>query len=192
MMRKLFRLTDEQMERLRPPAANASFSLRCPHAQSSAVARARVCWPMCWSVNMPTICHSTARARSSSARGSTSTAPRWPTGPARAPPCWNPWPMRSGAMSCQPRRSSQTTRPSACSLPAPVRPRRQGSGPMPATNAPGAPSVTDRMMRGTPCRSSARCRAELGARARFLIGSVSDGQRGEIEPGTRCSHWLGR
>jgi hypothetical protein len=83
-------------------------------------------------------CRSTARARSSTAKASISTGPPWPIGLARPPPCLNPLQTPSVAMSCRPRRSSPTTRRSACWRPALARRRRHGSGPMPATNDLGA------------------------------------------------------
>lgn len=44
----------------------------------------------------------------------------------------------AAAMSHWPKRSLPMTRPSACSPPAPAKPRLPGSGLMPAMNAPGA------------------------------------------------------
>ena len=91
------------------PAARPSHRLPCHPARSSAVAPAPVCWRMFWSPNTPTIYRYIARARSSSARGSTSTARRWPTGSASPRRFWNRSPMPSGGMCWPDRRSSRMT-----------------------------------------------------------------------------------
>ncbi|MEZ5887509.1 MAG: IS66 family transposase zinc-finger binding domain-containing protein [Paracoccaceae bacterium] len=50
---------------------NGSCKPRCPPALLNAAAPGRASWPMCWSASMPTICRFIARARSSTAKGST-------------------------------------------------------------------------------------------------------------------------
>jgi hypothetical protein len=112
--------------------------LRCPRAPSNAAAPGRGFWPMSWSANTPTIFPCIVRARSSTAKASTSIAPLWPTGSASPPPCWNRWPMPSGAMFSPPRRSLPMIRRCRCWHPALARRRPPGSGPMSATSVPGA------------------------------------------------------
>lgn len=62
---------------------------RCPRAPSNAAALGLVSWPMCWSASMPTIFPCFAKARSLTVKALILIVPRWPTGSARAPPCWN-------------------------------------------------------------------------------------------------------
>ena len=62
---------------------------RCPRAPSNAAALGLVSWPMCWSASMPTIFPCIAKARSLIVKALILIVPRWPTGSARAPPCWN-------------------------------------------------------------------------------------------------------
>jgi transposase len=81
---------------------------------------------------------SIGKAASSNATGSTLTIQRWPTGSANLPRCWNHLRMQSGGTCWLDRQSSQTTRPSRCSHPAPARLRQRGSGHMAEMNVLGA------------------------------------------------------
>lgn len=128
----------------RPPPADLRL-LRAVHPGIAALAahrarspRAGTAGPCAGEPSMPAICRSIARARSLTGRGSIRIVRPSPIGSANPPPCWNPLPMPSAAIFCRPRRSSPMTRQSACWPPAPAKPGQQGSGPMPATNAPGA------------------------------------------------------
>ena len=61
-------------------AARRSASRRPPRTRSPVAAPVPTCSPWCWPRSTASICHSPGRVRSTPARGSSSTSPRWRTG----------------------------------------------------------------------------------------------------------------
>ena len=137
------------------PSAPGVLGLRalCAGAAAFAPHRARAapdrgCWLTCWSQSTATTCRFAARARCSGARGSTSSARRWPTGSGAQRLCSSPWRMQLAGTCWRARRSSAcdtplgmlapgTGRTAAARLWACVRDGRPWGGPGAALGRPG-------------------------------------------------------
>ena len=87
---------------------------------------------------MPTICLSTGKARSSTAKALIWIAQRWRIGSANPLHCWSRWLRPLGGMCWRGARSLSTTPRSRCWPQATARPRRRGCGPTGAMNDHGA------------------------------------------------------
>lgn len=117
------------------PAVGATPSFRPRHqrCQRRAAAPRRACSRICWWRNIVITCRSIARARSTPARGSNSTAPLYAIGSGRRPGCSPRSQRQSGATYLPPRKSMATTRQSRCCPLDSAEPRPDGSGFMCAT-----------------------------------------------------------
>ena len=103
---------------------------------------------------MRTTHRSIAKAKSSSARVSISTARPWLAGSASPRPCWNLWPPQSSAMCYRDGPPSQMTRRSACCRLVLARPRRRACGPMSVMRDHG--QARPRRQLSTASRATAR------------------------------------